>query len=95
MQFLVIARDGTDADALARRMATREAHLANVKTYKEAGQILIGGALLSAEGTMNGSALIVNFPDRAALDAYLNSDPYTVNGVWKSFEITEMKVAGL
>ena len=95
MQFLVIARDGTDADALTRRMAAREAHLANVKTYKDAGQILVGGPLLSAEGTMNGSALITNFPDRAALDAYLNADPYTVNGVWQTFEITEMKVAGL
>ncbi|KJV09549.1 hypothetical protein VZ95_10795 [Elstera litoralis] len=95
MQFLVIARDGTDADALARRLATREAHLDNVKKYKETGEILIGGALLSAEGTMNGSALMVNFADRAALDAYLSTDPYTVNGVWQTFEITEMKVAGL
>lgn len=93
MQFLVIARDGTDADALARRMATREAHLANVKKYKDAGQVLIGGALLSADGTMNGSALIADFPDRAALDAYLETDPYTVNGVWQTFEVTEMKVA--
>ncbi len=95
MQFLVIARDGTDADALSRRLATRDAHLANVKKYKEAGQVLIGGALLSADGTMNGSALIADFPDRAALDAYLQTDPYTVNGVWQSFEITEMKVAKL
>lgn len=92
MQFLVIARDGTDADALSRRLATRDAHLVNVKKYKEAGNIIVGGALLSAEGTMNGSALIADFPDRAALDAYLNSDPYTLNGVWQTFDVTEMKL---
>jgi len=34
-QFLVLAYDGTDADALARRQATRGAHLESVRPMAE------------------------------------------------------------
>lgn len=34
MQFVVIGRDGTDAGALERRTAAREAHLQNIERHK-------------------------------------------------------------
>jgi uncharacterized protein YciI len=37
-QFVLIAYDGTDADALSRRMAARPAHLENVRQLKAKGQ---------------------------------------------------------
>ncbi|MHA1113740.1 MAG: acetoacetate--CoA ligase, partial [Alphaproteobacteria bacterium] len=46
MQYLVIAMDGADEGAPARRLAVREAHLANAKTLKENGNMLEGGAIL-------------------------------------------------
>ena len=41
---------------------------------------------------MKGSALVMDFPDRAALDAYLNSEPYVAEGVWEKVEVETMNV---
>ena len=40
MQFIVIGRDGTDENALERRMAAREAHLETAKEMYESGKWL-------------------------------------------------------
>jgi uncharacterized protein YciI len=93
MEFLVIARDGTDAEALSRRLAAREAHLAGVKGMKQDGRLLVGGAILDDADKMIGSACVVDFPDRAALQHWLDTDPYTTGDVWKTFEIIPMRVA--
>ncbi len=39
-----------------------------------------------------GSALVMDFPDRAALDEYLNNEPYVVEGVWQKIEVEIMNV---
>ena len=41
---------------------------------------------------MKGSALVLDFPDRAALDAYLKNEPYVVEGVWEKIEVETMNV---
>lgn len=94
MQFLVIAHDGTDADALQRRMSVREEHFVSARAARKQGAILIGGALLDGD-KMVGSALIVEAEDRAALDAFLAADPYSKGNVWQRFEIMPMRVANL
>ena len=93
MQFLVIAQDGADDGALDRRMAAREAHLAGVQTMKENGAMICGGALLDDGGAMTGSACIVEFADRAALDAWLASDPYVTGDVWREIEVMPFRRA--
>ncbi len=45
MQFLVVARDGTDDGASARRMAVREAHIEGAKAMAASGTMICGGAL--------------------------------------------------
>ncbi|HWK47155.1 MAG TPA: YciI family protein [Stellaceae bacterium] len=95
MQFLIVAHDGKDAAALDRRLAVREAHLANVRPLKASGNILIGGAILDDNECMVGSAVIVDFPDRAALDAWLDNDPYVTGDVWRQIEIRPFRVAPL
>ena len=45
-QFLIVARDGTDAGALARRMAARPAHFEGIKDLVARGELISGGALL-------------------------------------------------
>ena len=41
---------------------------------------------------MKGSALIMEFPDRAALDDYLAGEPYVVEGVWQKIVVEPMNV---
>ncbi len=93
MQFVVIARDGADAEAPGRRQKAREAHLANVGKLKEPEKMLMGGAMLDDKGTMVGSVMVFDFPDRARLEAWLKSDPYSTGGVWQSLEIKSFRVA--
>lgn len=55
-------------------------------------QIICAGGLLDDEGRMKGSALILEFESRAALDDYLNNEPYVVEGVWRKIEVETMNV---
>ena len=93
MQFLVTAYDGTDAEAPARRMKVREAHLAGTRRMKEGGEMLVGGAILDDAGQMIGSCCIVELPDRAAVDAWLAIDPYVTGDVWRRIEVQPFRAA--
>ena len=93
MQFLVIARDGTDEDALERRMRTRPSHLEGIAPLVESGNVLVGGAILSGSGDMVGSMLLVEFPDRADVDAWLARDPYVTDEVWQEIEVHPFRTA--
>ena len=59
---------------------------------KLAGQIICAGGLLDDEGRMKGSALVMEFENRAALDDYFKNEPYVVEGVWKKVEVEMMNV---
>ena len=91
--FLVIIKDGTDPEAPARRQRVRDAHLEAIKPAVANGMVQLGGALLDDEGTMIGSALLVEADSRAALETFLQNDIYTLEGVWQSFEIYPFKRA--
>ena len=93
MQFLVIAYDGKDSEAQARRAAARPAHIDGAQSLKENGNILIGGAILDEEGNMIGSSLVVEFDDRASLDAWLENDPYVTEGVWQDISVKPFRTA--
>ena len=75
---------------LEKRMEVRPNHLEGMKALGK--QIIVAGGLLDEEGKMKGSALVMEFPDRAALDDYLKNEPYVVEGVWKKIEIETMNV---
>lgn len=92
MQFVVTALDYTDAGALERRMSQREAHLAGVKELIAKGHFLSGGAILDDSGKMIGSSLHMEFPDRAALDAVLQADPYINGKVWERIEVRQVRL---
>lgn len=92
-QYLIVAWDGTDPEAPARRLAARPAHLANIAPMVEAGQLMIGGAILDNEGGMIGSACVVDVESRATLDRWLTTDPYVTGGVWQRVDIKPMRVA--
>lgn len=87
MLFLVIAKDGTDAEAPARRQRVRERHLEGARTLATNGTLQVGGALLDPEGGMIGSALVLEAKDEAAARQLLEVDVYHREGVWRSYEI--------
>ncbi len=88
MQFIVKAYDGEDM--LEKRMAVRPRHLEGMKALGK--RIICAGGLLDGEGRMKGSALVLDFPDRAALDEYLQNEPYVTEGVWQKIEVETMHV---
>ena len=88
MQFFIKAYDGEGM--LAKRMEVRPRHLEGMKALGK--QIIVAGGLLDEEGRMKGSALVMEFPGRAALDAYLAGEPYVVEGVWQKIEVEAMNV---
>ena len=93
MHFVVIARDGTDAEALQRRMKAREAH---IKSFQQGlgQQNILGGAILNEEENMCGSVMVVEFDSREELDVWLHDDPYVTGDVWQDIEILPFRVAG-
>lgn len=92
-QFMILARDGTDPEAPARRMAARPAHFAGIGELVAAGQLICGGAQLDDAGKMVGSFAVCDFASRADLDAWLAREPYLQAGVWRSIEIVPIRIA--
>ena len=88
MQFLVKAYDGEGM--LEKRMGVRPRHLEGMKALGT--QIICAGGLLDDEGRMKGSALVMEFESRAALDEYLKNEPYVIEGVWQKVEVETMNV---
>ena len=76
--------------SLDLRMATREQHLAWIKTRP--GELKLGGPLLDAAGDMAGSLMIVEATDLAAAKAFNAADPYTQAGLWQSVDVRPFRV---
>lgn len=92
MQFMVLGYDWKGEQGLARRLAAREAHLAQAGKMQSAGNLLYGVAMLDAEGRMCGSMLVVEFNSREDLDRWLEHEPYVVGKVWERTDIIPCKV---
>ena len=88
MQFLVLGYDGKDEQALERRLAVREAHLAGSERMYAAGQWQDSGALLDDEGKMVGSFIVCEYGSREELESlWLDGEPYVTGEVWKRIEV--------
>jgi len=56
MQFLITAFDGTDSEALSRRLAVRAAHIELGNKYRDKGNHLYAAAILNDTETLNDTA---------------------------------------
>jgi uncharacterized protein YciI len=92
---VILARDGRDAEAPARRQAVREQHIARVRPMAEDGTLAIGGAILDAEGGMTGSIAVVACDSDAAARAWMAEDPYVTGGVWQDVTLHGTRFAPL
>jgi len=91
MEFVIIAKDGSGTEALTRRLNARKAHLEN--TDKHMSHMKMAAATLDENDTMTGSVMVVDFPTREDLNIWIESDPYTVQNVWKHIIILPCKIA--
>ena len=92
-QYVIHAFDGTDAEALNRRLAVRQAHFENMSQYKSAGNFILGGAMLDDAGKMIGSTVVMQFESDADFQSYLDSEPYIQSKVWLDIKIFPFKTA--
>ena len=88
MQFIIKAYDGEGM--LEKRMEVRPRHLEGMKTL--GNRVVCAGGLLDDEGKMKGSVLVLDLPDRAALDSYLSNEPYIIEHVWEQVEVEAINV---
>ena len=85
MLWVLIAEDRADAGPL--RAETREAHLEWVASHRE--HIVRAGPFLADDGeTMIGSLLVLDFPDRDAVESWAADDPYARAGLFSSVRIS-------
>jgi len=88
MQFAIYCLD--KPNSLDLRQRTREAHLAHAKAHNES--IQLGGPLMTDDGTgMVGSLLIVDMPNKAAVEAFVRDDPYYQAGLFEAVLIRPFK----
>jgi len=92
-QYVIIARDGNDENALNRRMEVRPVHLAGAAKLKANNNFVIGGAMLNDAGQMDGSIMILQFETEKQFSDWYKNEPYITGGVWKTIEVKPFKVA--
>lgn len=96
MQFIVTGYDGTDENALERRMAAREDHLVMAKEMADSGCWLFAAAMLDDDQKMVGSVIVCEFESKQALKTqWLDKEPYVLGRVWERVEITPAAVPPL
>ncbi len=74
-------------------MAAREAHMALVEKHKAQGIVKFGAAILNEAEQMIGSMMVVEYPDRDALNAWLVEEPYITGKVWDKVAVQPCKTA--
>lgn len=88
MQYVIHCLDKPNSVDL--RLANREAHVAHLKAH--ISHLVAAGPLLAEDGqTMIGSLIIVDFPDRAALDSFVAGDPYAKAGLFQTVSVRPWK----
>ncbi len=87
MLFVIHAMDRKDA--LTTRAKHYRAHRQHLdESAKHAVKVISAGSLVADDDeTPIGSFFMVDAKDRAAIQAFTNSDPYHLNGVWEAVEI--------
>lgn len=89
MYFIVYCIDKPDHGHL--RTENRPAHLEYLNSHRD--NLYTAGPTLGEDGeTMTGSLLIVDFPDRAAVEAFAAAEPYARAGLFERVDIKPWKM---
>jgi uncharacterized protein YciI len=95
MAYAIVAFDGTDAEAPARRLGARDAHVAFITEEARAGRLALGVPLHDESGHTLGSLMILDVPDQAGLHAYLAGEPFARREVWRRVATHPFRIAPL
>ncbi len=95
MGYAIVAWDGEDDGALERRMAARDRHMAVITEWAADGRLALGVPLFTPGWKPAGSLMLLEVPDRAGLDAYLEAEPFAAGGVWRRVETYPFRIAPL
>ena len=87
--FALIARDRPDG--LQYRKLHRPAHLEHMARLDAEGRLRYGGPLLSEQGEMSGSLVILEADDLDAAKSAYAQDPYVVHRVFETYDVIETK----
>lgn len=90
MHWMVKCRSKPGTDEL--RTATIPAHIAHLDKFRE--QTWFSGPLFTDDGASAiGSLRFIDLPDRAAAVAYINADPYSMEGIFANVDIQHWQPA--
>ena len=92
MQFLLVAVDDTEPEVPVRRAMALADHALLIGQLKGSGNFTMGGHTLDDKEKIIGSAMILDFPSREGVDAYLKREPYAARGVWKTITVTRLNL---
>ena len=93
---VIVAMDGSDEGAPARRQAARPAHMARMQPAAAEGVLTLGCAVLDAPGgQMIGSVVVTAHATDAAARAFWEQDPYVQQDVWRDLRIWGTRIAPL
>jgi len=89
MHFIIHCTDKPGSASI--RAENRPAHVEFLKSNRS--NLYTAGPTLNDDGEgMNGSLLIVDFPDRDAVEAFAAADPYAQAGLFESVVIKPWKL---
>jgi uncharacterized protein YciI len=84
--FVFYGSDGPNGDAI--RATTREAHRAHIRIDQPGCKLAAAGVLVEDDGVrMDGTLLVFEADDRAAVERFVAGDPYTTAGLFARTEI--------
>jgi hypothetical protein len=89
---MVLAFDTPGEDGLARRDGARPSHGASIRQLWEDGRVVLGAGILDDAGVIRGSLVVVDYPSRQDVDAYLATEPFVTEGVWERIEVHQLFV---
>lgn len=82
----------TDNDGtLEKRLAIRPEHLERLQKLDDEGRLIVAGAMpkdpTNPQAGFYGSTIIVDFESREALDAWLQEEPFLLEGIYAKIEV--------
>lgn len=83
--FAVHALDKPGSGAI--RAENRPAHRARLRAHDHPLQVVVGGPLMSDDGSMVGTLLIVDAATREEVEAFVSGDPYATAGLYERVDI--------
>lgn len=86
----------TDApNSLEQRLAARPQHLARLQALHAEGRLVLAGPNPIDHDDLSqgftGSLLVLEFADRASVDAWLAAEPYALAGVYSSVVVSPFR----